>query len=665
VSVEEKLSLGYSYHQSGDLVRAEQAYREVLEGAPDQAQARFLLGTICHAQGRLAEAVANYERAVCVSPKDAQLRHNLGAAYFQLNRLDEAAASLKEALRLNDESADACYSLAMIYDRQGNQAEAARYFQEAIPRYQRVVQARPGSAQAYYYLGLSLARSARAEEAVASLRESVRLAPQWSEAQNDLGYFLAERGQPREAESCYREALRLRPDYAAAHNNLGVLLMKSDRATEAVAHYEKALRQEPNFAEAHNNLAYALASARQPAEAIPHCEQALRLRPDCAEAYCNWGCALEVQDRFAEVEALYRKAIEVKPDLPRSYLGLSLVLERLRRCDEALEQYDRVLQLKPDYAEARVKKAILLLLQGKFSQAWPDYEWRGKTPGHFKHNFRQPLWDGSPLGGRTIFLHAEQGLGDTIQFVRYAPLVKERGGRVIIGCQQSLLRLVARCPGIDQLTGEGAALPSFDLHAPLLSLPRIFQTTVETIPAAIPYLFPDADLIASWRKELSQLPGFKVGIAWQGNPEYKVDHERSIPLRFFAPLAKLPRVHFVSLQKGPGVEQLHMLPEPFPVLDLSTRLDEAAGAFMDTAAIMMNLDLVITSDTAIPHLAGALAVPVWMPLSALPEWRWLLDREDSPWYPTMRLFRQRKQGDWAEVFERIAVELGKLVSARK
>jgi tetratricopeptide (TPR) repeat protein len=657
VSAGEKLSLGYGYHQAGDLIRAEQAYREVLSSEPDQPQALFLLGTICHAQGRLAEAVASYERAVPLCPDDAQVRHNLGAAYFQLGRLDLATACFREVLRLNPDSADACYSLAMIYERQGNQADAGRFFEEALTRYQKMVRAQPNSAQAHYHLGLSLARAGRREEAVASLREAVRLLPEWPEALNDLGYMLAECGRHAEAESCYREAVRLRPEYAAAHNNLGLSLVTSGRVTEGIAHYRRALQQHPDFAEAHNNLGLALARAKQPAQAIPHYQEAVRLKPTFADAYCNWGRALAQQDRFDEAAGLYQKAIQMNPDLREAYTGMGYVLEQAGKRDEAMKWYDRVIQLKPDYADARVTRAMLLLLAGEFDQAWPDYEWRWKTADRPEQNFRQPLWDGSLLGGRTIFLHAEQGLGDTIQFLRYAPLVKQRGGRVIVGCQQSLLRLLARCPGIDQLVGEGSTLPSFDVHAPFVSLPRIFHTTLETIPVAVPYVFAEPDLISSWRQELSRRSGFKIGIAWQGNPEYKADRERSIPLRFFAPLAKLPQVHLISLQKGPGVEQLGMLPERFPVLDLSTRLDEAVGAFMDTAGIMMNLDLVITSDTAVPHLAGALGVPVWMPLATMSDWRWLLDREDSPWYPTMRLFRQRQRGDWAEVFERIAREL--------
>jgi hypothetical protein len=243
-------------------------------------------------------------------------------------------------------------------------------------------------------------------------------------------------------------------------------------------------------------------------------------------------------------------------------------------------------------------------------------------------------------------------------------LVRERGGRLIIECQKSLVPLVSRCPGIERVVPLGSELPPFDLQAPLLSLPGIFGTTLSTVPADVPYLFPDPELVARWREELSKLQGLKVGIAWQGNPRYSHDKRRSIPLKFFGLFARVAGVQFISLQKGIGTEQLSQLPEGFRVLDLGDRLDEAAGPFMDTAAIMKNLDLVITSDTAIPHLAGALGVPVWVALASVVDWRWLIDREDSPWYPTMRLFRQQDPGKWEPVFEQMASELKVRVQTR-
>jgi hypothetical protein len=265
------------------------------------------------------------------------------------------------------------------------------------------------------------------------------------------------------------------------------------------------------------------------------------------------------------------------------------------------------------------------------------------TPRHF----RQPMWNGESLGGKTILLYAEQGLGDTIQFVRYASIVKQHGGTVVVECQKPLVGLLEGCPGVDQLVAQGDDLPAFDVQAPLLSVPGILGTSVETIPARAPYLFAKAARVEPWRERL--IDGFKIGIAWQGNPAFRGDPFRSIPLRCFAPLAEIPGVCLVSLQKGAGTEQLAEVRDLFPVIELGSRLDD----FLDTAAVMGHLDLVITSDTAPAHLAGALGVPVWVALSFAPDWRWLLDRCDSPWYPTMRLFRQRELGNWDGVFQEI------------
>ena len=264
--------------------------------------------------------------------------------------------------------------------------------------------------------------------------------------------------------------------------------------------------------------------------------------------------------------------------------------------------------------------------------------------------------DGAALDGRTILLHAEQGLGDTLQFARYAALVKARGATVILSCPKKLLAVLQTCPGIDQLIPMGAEPPPFDVYAPLLSLPRLFGTTVATIPASMPYLAAQPELVDRWRDRLAAAPGFRVGLVWQGSATYKKDHQRSAALGWFAPLARVPGVRLFSLQVGPGSEQLGSLGDRFPVIDLGGSFDPAS--FSDAAAVLKNLDLLVTVDTALAHLGGALGSSVWLALPHAADWRWLHEREDSPWYPTVRLFRQSHPGDWDGVFERIARELG-------
>jgi hypothetical protein len=362
---------------------------------------------------------------------------------------------------------------------------------------------------------------------------------------------------------------------------------------------------------------------------------------------------LKDQGKLDEAVACYRRAVELKPDFAEVHNNLGEALKGQGKLDGAMACYRRALELKPDFAEAHWNLALTWLLAGDWQRGLPEYEWRWRKKNFVPRRFPQSLWGGESLGGKTILLHAEQGLGDTMQFIRYASIVKRYDAAVIVECQKPLLGLLEGCSGVDQLVAEGEDLPAFDVYAPLLSVPGILKTTVETIPAGIPYLFPSPVLLEKWRKRLLDIDGFKIGISWQGNPKYRGDCFRSIPLRCFAPLAQIPGVCLINLQKGAGTEQLAEVRNLFPVLDFADELDQQSGPFMDTAAVMKNVDLVITSDSAAAHLAGALGVPVWVALPSVPDWRWLLDRSDSPWYPTMRLFRQKERGNWQGVFEEI------------
>jgi tetratricopeptide (TPR) repeat protein len=456
-------------------------------------------------------------------------------------------------------------------------------------------------------------------------------------------------GRLQAAEQVYRQILAVEPALAEAHNNLGVALQDQGKPDEAVACYRRALTLKPGFTEAHNNLGNALKCRGQLDEAIASYRRALELKPEFAQAHYNLGNAFQEQGNLDDAVACYCRALELKPDHAGTHYNLGNALKDQRKLDHALACFRRALELNPDHAEAHWTRAFTWLLAGDWQRGWPEYEWRWRTKEFVLRRFPQPWWEGESLAGKTILLHAEQGLGDTIQFIRYASIVKQLGAAVIVECQELLLGLLDSCPGIDQLVAQGDALPAFDVHAPLLSLPRILKTSAETIPATIPYLVPKPAIVERWRTRLIEIDGFKIGIAWQGNPTFRGDRFRSFPLRYFAPLAQVPGVCLLSLQKGAGSGQLAEVRDLFAVTDLGDRLHD----FTDTAAVMKNLDLVITSDTAAAHLAGALGVPVWVALSFAADWRWLLDRCDCPWYPTMRLFRQRESGDWRRVFEEI------------
>jgi hypothetical protein len=367
--------------------------------------------------------------------------------------------------------------------------------------------------------------------------------------------------------------------------------------------------------------------------------------------------------RLAEAVACYRRALERNPSLAEFWKNLGNALTRQAELEEARSCYEYALKLNPAYTECRTDLATTLLQLGDYQQGWVEFESRPET-AEIARQIARPLWDGSPLDGRTILLVAEQGLGDTLHFIRYASLVKERGGTVIVASQKPLLPLLETCRGIDYLVAQEGIPTDFDVYAPLMSLPRIFRTTLESIPAPVPYLHARPELVESWRRDLRPLGRFLIGVAWQGSPGYALDRDRSFPLMQLAPLARLPGVTLISLQKGPGSEQIREASDQFPIVDLSGRIDRESGPFVDTAAIMKCLDLVIGCDSSLVHLAGALGAPVWVAHSFVRDWRWMLGREDSPWYPTARLFGQTRPGDWDGVFSRMVEALSERLAAR-
>lgn len=468
------------------------------------------------------------------------------------------------------------------------------------------------------------------------------------------GWSALQAGDLPGAEQAYRRAVAVDAANSRAWYLLGVAAQLQGKRAEAIASYRRALELESGLAEAHNNLGLALHDQGETAEAEACYHRALEQKPDYADAHNNLGNALQAQGRLAEAVASYQRALQLRPEYVEALHNLGNVLRVEGKLSEAAACYDRALALRPDHAQAHLSRALLWIQQGDVPRGWDEFEWRWRCPEFPPPPFRQPLWDGRPLEGRTILLYADHGLGDTIQFIRYAPLVAQRGGCVLVACQQSLVRVLATCPGIDRLIGEGERLPDFDVYAPLMSLPRLFRTTLATVPAAIPYLHVEPAVEERWAHALEPLrASFKVGVAWQGSRGYRKDRERSFRLAQLEPLAHVDGVRLASLQIGYGTEQLAETAGRFAVTDLSAGQSD----LMDAAAIMRNLDLVVTPDTALAHLAGALGVPVWLALALEPEARWMLGRDDSPWYPSMRLFRQTAWGDWEGVFTRMAVAL--------
>jgi tetratricopeptide (TPR) repeat protein len=471
-----------------------------------------------------------------------------------------------------------------------------------------------------------------------------------------LGVAALHDGRPDDSLRHLDAALRIEPDEAGAHYNRGLTLRALKRPEEALASYERAVTLRPEFADAWNNRGLTLRDLGRPAEAAASYRRALALRPEGVDALNNLGNVLRDLERFDEAYACFDRALALRPGYATGHNNRGTVLQAQCRFEAALPQHLHAQVLDPMNVEAHWNEGLCRLTLGDLRTGFEKFEWRWEKPEFegMRKVFPQPPWlGGEDIAGRTVLLWAEQGLGDVLQFCRYAPLVSARGARVVLGLQPELKRLLARLPGVAQVAGSGEALPRYDYHCPLMSLPLVFGTTLENIPAAVPYLSADEAKVAEWRARLGPARGRRIGLAWSGNPEHKNDRNRSIALEMLAPVLKLD-AEFISVQK-------EVRPSDQAALDTYgiRHYGEALRDFEDTAALLMSMDLVIAVDTAVAHLAGALGRPVWILLPYAPDWRWLLGREDSPWYPTARLFRQAALGDWDHPVQRIVAELGR------
>jgi tetratricopeptide (TPR) repeat protein len=533
-------------------------------------------------------------------------------------------------------------ALKRLFDR-ANAEHAAGRLPEAEVACRELLALDESHSGAWHLLGIMALRSGDPQGALAHVERAVALAPARADCRNSLGLVLRALGRKGEAEAAFREAVDRDPDFIEAHYQLGNLLRETGRASEAEARYRRVLVLRPDHYQAHNNLGAALGEQRRFDEAVTAFRSAAALRPDYAKAHVNLGHALRAAGYPEDAQAACRQALALAPRLSVAHLNLGLALQDLGRNDEALASLQRATTLDPGNHKAVAAEGILHLLRGDFSAGWEKYEARWRIGDLPAREFKQPQWQGEPLKGKTVLLHAEQGFGDTIQFLRYVPQVIACGGKVIVEVQPALKPLADRLAGVEVIA-RGAALPAFDLHCPLLSLPLAFHTTLDGIPAVTPYLSAAPDRLAHWQARTGGEPGLKIGIAWAGSAVHRNDRNRSMSIERLTPLFKQGGLRFFSLQVGPRASDLAVV-EPETIVDLSAGLTD----FGETAAAIANLDLVIAADTAVVHLAGALGKPVWTMLPLAPDWRWLIGRPDSPWYPSMRLFRQPRIGDWDAV----------------
>ena len=568
-----------------------------------------------------------------------------GLEFHKAGKRGDAEAAYRQVLAVDPNNSDALNLLGTLNIQAGQ-------LEMAVQLIRRAIALRPKAAQYYNNLGVALDHLGDANAAAQAYQTSITLEPKNADAYNNLGNILLKHNRLEEAVTCYENAVRLQPNSADAHYHLANALKAQDRFDAAIAEYQMALRIRPNYADALNNLGNTYKAQKRHDEAIAQYQAALRVRPNDAELYSNLGEVLRVAGQTEKAVVALETALRLRPNLAEAHCNLGNALYELGRYAEAKRCYQTTLTLKPNLTLAHCDYAFALMILGEFQEGWPHYEWRRRASIELKQPIlepKQPMWDGRELGRRKLLLHTEQGYGDTIQFIRYLPIVAQRGGRIAVACQRELLPLLRRMPGAEIWTAL-EPLPDCDVQCPLLSLPGLFKTNLSNIPANVPYLSADPARTESWK---SRLPAdrLKVGLAWAGTPGHRNDHNRSIKLQQLAGLARIPDVWFTSLQKGPAAAQTKTA--PMEIADWSGEFND----FADTAALMHNLDLVITVDTSIAHLAGAMGKPVWTMLPFSPDWRWMIKRSDSPWYPTMRLFRQPEPGNWSAVVEQVALAL--------
>jgi Flp pilus assembly protein TadD len=461
-------------------------------------------------------------------------------------------------------------------------------------------------------------------------------------------------GNLQAAEPLYRKVLAAQPKNPDALYLLGLITQATRRYAESTELFQRAVNEQPNNAKFLVNLGLSAGGMGlgQTERAIEAFRKAVAIDPKIPEAWSNLGNEFRNSERFEEAIECYQKALQLRPNFADAQCNLGVALQETRpTLQPAIEAFEKAIAMDPNFATAHWNLGFSLLLLGDFSRGLAEYEWRWKTGTVvIPRQIRRPQWGGEPLNGRRLFLHAEQGLGDTIHMSRYVPLVAQRGGVVILECPAPLVPLLRGLPGLAEIIPAGQHPPDFDVHCPLMSLPLVFKTTLETIPGNVPYLPVDEKLRDEWAQKIPADPDRpRVGLVWAGQPGNKNDHNRSIRLEQLAPLADAKRMRFFSVQKGTASEQAKNPPKEMTITDYTADIK----TFADTAAMLANLDLVITVDTSVAHVAGAIGRPIWIMIPIRPDYRWMLDRDDSPWYPTMRIFRQKTRGDWGEVISRV------------
>ncbi len=655
----DRLRQGHALQMQGRLAEAGDIYREVLAKDPRNAPAMHLLGTLALLSGQLQPGVDLIRQSLAILPGFAPAHDNLGKGLEKMGKLDEALTSFGRVIALAPGHAEGFASRGRVLERLGRYEEALKDFDKALSL--------KGDPELSLNRGAVLLQMKRFEEALTAFDKAIAMGFTHPIGRFNRGVALTALGRNEDALAAYDELAARHPDFADGHVNRGLVLEKLGRPEEALASFEQAIAINADHQEAYLNRGALLTGLNRHDEAIAAYGALLARWPDDASAYNNRGNAQKSLGALEKALADFDRAVALKPDVASVQINRGNVLQALAHFDEAMIAYDTALALDPGAGWASFSKATLLLLLGRIEEGMALYESRNMRIGHddgamfpietvpFRPEGVQPssAWQerGRDIGGKTVLVYEEQGLGDAIQFARLLPLLTAQGATPVFAVRRSLLRLMqGLVPKVQVVTND--ALPPHDMHAPLASLPFLLGMA-DALSADKPYLTPEPDLVAKWKKKIGD-KGLRVGICWQGNARGRGDPFRSFPLADMAALAAVPGVRLISLQKGGGEEQLESLPKGMAVETLGADFDSGPDAFLDTLAVMETLDLVITCDTSVAHLAGALGRPAWVALQHVPEWRWQMGRDDSPWYPSLRLFRQKRRGDWSGVFAAMA-----------
>ena len=569
-------------------------------------------------------------------------------------KLLEAETLLKRILRTVPDSAVVLRCMGMVMFQQGRADEAETFMRRAIA-------IKDDYAEALNDLGCILAQTKRGGEALTVFAEALELQGDYAEVWFNMAGVQSQQNDFDGAIASYLRAVEFQPNRPAFQNTLGCAYARIEKNDQAVECFRKAIQLDPKILDAYRNLGKMLEKQRKLPEAVSVYQRMIELTPKDPRAHSRLGCALNSLGKYDQAMAKFRQSVAIDPKFAQAHNNIGVVLTNIGKYAEALPHYAKAMELDPKLSNAQLNWGLAMLREGKLEKGWDNFEWRSETPAGKKikknRQFDQPRWDGGPLDGKRIFIYWEQGFGDTIHFCRYLPLVAQRGGQVIFECQQSLVGLMKGLDGGAEIIDPQADEPIFDVHCPLLSLPRAFGTTSETIPVDLPYIFPRSADVADWRQRLGVREGLRVGIVWAGTPNTPTDRRRSLPASMFAPLMEIQGTNFYSLQIAERTEELSEL-DADKIVDLASGIID----FSDTAAAISQLDLVIAVDTAVVHLAGAMGKEVWTLLPFLADWRWQIDRTDSPWYSTMRLFRQEAPEKWDGVLASVGEALREKVA---